>query len=402
MGPSEIDYPMIDADNHYYEPADFCTRHIESRYRDKAIRYEMVDGDRCMVVGDRVASQHVMRTRVPIPGHLAKWLKSLKQTGGGGIDGGIEVDQPMQPEYQDRDARLAVMDRQAVQASLMIPTYGLSIENQMRDDVEQTYANLRAFNRWLEDDWGFAHKDRIFGLPLLSLLDLDLAIGELERVLARGARCIHLTPGPQNRKSPAHPLFDPFWARVNEAGIRLVMHSGDAGYNALWSEMWGEEPAPHPLRQTAWQWFNTWIDRPLMETITSFIYHNFFDRFPQIKLMSVENGSNWAFYLMANIDKKAGMAHQGPWPMGRMKRRPSTVFKEHVYITPFMEDDIPALVDLIGPERVMLGSDFPHSEGLAEPRDFAGYLPKHLDHSQVRDIMRDTCGRLLGVLPTRG
>jgi hypothetical protein len=164
--------------------------------------------------------------------------------------------------------------------------------------------------------------------------------------------------------------------------------------------MWGEEPTPHPLRQTAWQWFNTWIDRPLMETITSLIYLNFFDRFPNINLMSVENGSNWSFYLLANIDKKAGMAHQGPWRMGRMKRRPSEVFKKHVFITPFAEDDVPALIELVGPDQVKLGSHYPHSEGLAEPRNFASYLPEELDARQVRNIMRNTCGRLLGVLPT--
>jgi len=401
MEPERIDYRLVDADNHFYEPADFCSRHIESRYRERAIRYEVVGDDRVMVVGDRVASQHVMRTRVPIPGHLAVWLKSLKQTGGGGVDGGAVVDQPMQPEFQQRSARLAVMDRQGVESTLMIPTYALSIENQMRGDVEQTYANLRAYNRWLEEDWGLGTDRRIVGLPLMSLLDLDLAIEELESLLARGARCIHLTPGPQNRRSPADPYFDPFWSRVNEARIPIVMHSGDAGYNALSAEMWGEDPAPHPLRQTAWQWFNTWIDRPLMETITSLIYLNFFDRFAHINLMSVENGSNWASYLLANIDKKAGMAHQGPWRMGRMKRRPSQVFRTHVFITPFLEDDVPALIELVGPGQVMLGSDFPHSEGLAEPRNFASYLPDQLDAGQVRGIMRDTCARLLGLEPAR-
>jgi hypothetical protein len=45
----------------------------------------------------------------------------------------------------------------------------------------------------------------------------------------------------------------------------------------------------------------------------------------------------------------------------------------------------------------MLGSDFPHSEGLAEPRNFASYLPDHLDAGQVRGIMRDTCAGLLGL-----
>ena len=229
-----------------------------------------------------------------------------------------EGDQPMQPEYRDRDRRLALMDAQGVEAALLLPTLGVTIEHFMKEDVEQTTANLGAFNRWLDDDWGFAYRGRIFGVPLLSLLDLDWAIAELEWVLARGARAVHLRPGPQAGRSPADPAFDPFWARIDEAGIPVVFHSSESGYNELYSTAWGEDPNPRPYEQSAWQWMNCFGDRPIMETLTSLIYYNLFDRFPNVRVASIENGSIWARYLLESIDKKRGMGRNGPWPGGRL------------------------------------------------------------------------------------
>jgi hypothetical protein len=93
------------------------------------------------------------------------------------------------------------------------------VEHQLRHDPEATFANLRAFNRWIEDDWGFSHQNRIIGVPMLSLVDIELCVGELERVLKAGTRIVHLRPGPVNGRSPADPNFNPFWSRVQEAGI---------------------------------------------------------------------------------------------------------------------------------------------------------------------------------------
>ena len=112
----------------------------------------------------------------------------------------------------------------------------------IRHDAELSGAVLRAFNRWLEDDWGYAYQDRIFAVPLLSLLDVDEAVRELERVLDAGARLVHLKCGPVEGRSPADPHFDAFWARVNEAKVPVVFHIGDAGYNELFGAAWGEDP----------------------------------------------------------------------------------------------------------------------------------------------------------------
>jgi predicted TIM-barrel fold metal-dependent hydrolase len=387
-------FPIFDADNHYYEALDCCTRHIEPRLRAKAVRYVKRDGQDLIYVGERLYTYGAVYVdHCGSPGSLVKFLRSLKS----GVEGmHSEGDQPLPPEYRDRDRRLALMDAQGVEAALLLPSLGVTLEHFMKDDVEQTTANLRAFNRWLEEDWGFAYRGRIFAVPLLSLLDLDWAVRELEWLLARGARALHLRPGPQAGRSPADPRFDPFWARIDEAGIPVVFHSSESGYNELYSTAWGEEPNPRPYEQSAWQWMNCFGDRPIIETITSLIYYNLFDRFPRVRVASIENGSIWVRYLLESIDKKKGMGRNGPWPGGRLRRKPSEIFRERVFLTPFPEDDVPGLVERVGANQVLCGSDFPHPEGLEEPRAFFG-LVEDLEPGALRRVMRDNARDLLGL-----
>ena len=92
------------------------------------------------------------------------------------------------PEWFNRDARIKVMDEQGVEAVWMFPSQGVCMEGPMQPDVEAILDIFHAFNRWIDDEWGFAHKDRIFAAPYVTLSDLDTAIGELEWVLdPRGA-----------------------------------------------------------------------------------------------------------------------------------------------------------------------------------------------------------------------
>ena len=105
-------------------------------------------------------------------------------------------------------------------------------------------AVLRAFNRWLEDDWGVNFQGRIFAAPYISLADVDWAIEELEWALANDARIINMRASsviaPDGRRSLGHPLHDPFWQRLNDSGITVCIHSGDAGYGFM-LDYWGQD-----------------------------------------------------------------------------------------------------------------------------------------------------------------
>jgi predicted TIM-barrel fold metal-dependent hydrolase len=383
---------IVDSDNHYYEADDCFSRHIEPRFRDRCVHI-VRDGDE---PGRPYVGNTPMYFLVSNPADLV------------GLPGAVvarkdERYEPLPPdqlirardvaEFNDRNARLDWMDAHGIEAVLLFPSLALTVEHQLRDDTQVCVANLRAFNRWLEEDWGFSYRDRIVAVPFLSLVDLDSAVSELEWVLDRGARAVHLLFSPVYGRSIADPYFDPFWARLSEAGAPVCFHGCDAGYSELFSVQWGEPARPPAHAQSAFQRAFFYGERPIMDTLGSLVLHNLFGRFPDLQVMSIENGAAWVPYLLRVMDKAAKTGAQGRWLGGPLADRPSEVFKQHVSVAPFDDDDTRALVGLIGADRVLLGSDYPHPEGYPEPRDFFSGVP--LSDQERRKIERTNAARLL-------
>ncbi|HEX4018055.1 MAG TPA: amidohydrolase family protein [Frankiaceae bacterium] len=388
----ELSYRTVDADNHYYETRDAFSRYIDPAFASRTLRVETDAGDdRIVIDGLPYVFSEPKFDKTNPPGSL---LANLRDPQRKAYASTFDASN-MLAAFQNRDKRLELMDTQGVEAAILLPSLAVCVERPIRQDPALTDAVMRAFNRWLEDDWGYAYQNRIFGVPLISLLDVGLACRELTRVLDQGARMIHLSAGPVAGKSPADPHFDSFWSIVNEARIPVVFHIGDAGYSELFGAAWGENPTPRVREMSAFQWAFLHGDLPLMQTLGSLVYYNLFGRFPHVKVVSIENGSDWAFYLLKHLDKKKGMGRQGPWPGGYFRGRPSEILKEHLYLTPYPEDDVLPLVELMGADHVLFGSDYPHPEGLAEPNAFADLLDG-LDAAAVRRIMVENSRELLG------
>jgi predicted TIM-barrel fold metal-dependent hydrolase len=400
MSPSEssavttkLGYPVFDIDNHYYEPANCFVDWVEPRYRDRAVRLEVQpDGTRQIFFGDAPLvndGTNFVDDQCVKPGALRELLRS--QQGGLPSDAARE---PTRREYLEREPRLELMNEQGLESACLFPSLGVMLEYWMQHDVELAYACFDGFNRYLDETWGFDYQGRIYTAPVISLLDLDRAVAQLEEVIRRGARVIALTAGPAFGRSPADPYFDPFWARVNEAKLAVAYHIGEPGYVHRYADDWGEDPNPRSYSRSALQWSIFMGDRPLMDTMMALIYHNLFGRFPNVKVLSVENGSIWVAYLLKVMDKMKGMARGGPWPGGYLKGKPSDVFKEHVWVAPYHEEDVNGLVDLLGPEHVLFGSDFLHAEGLANPVDFVDSISGRSEE-EIRLIMRENARRLI-------
>jgi len=372
-------YRIFDVDNHYYETADAYTRHLEPEFLDKLPAKGSVDATR-----KPGQENWVMR-----PGSLKEYLRKMK------TENAAEPYVLMEPlpAFHDRDERIKLMDQQGIEACIMFST-AVSMEHKI-EDPKALYAYFRALNRWIEDDWGYAYHDRVFCPPHLSLRDLDMAVEELDRVIAAGARAINLRPGHAYGRSQGDPYFNPFWERANEAHVSILFHQGEGGHNAALAPLWGYEPDPQVFQMSAWQWLNSYGDLPVMAAISQLIYDNIFGRYPNIKVASVENGAGWLPYFMSRIDKMRGMGRNGPWIGGPLTERPTEIARRHVVVTPYPEDDVASIVEAVGYEMLALGSDYPHAEGLAEPGDFQKQLA-HLPADQQRWILRDNGFRLIG------
>ena len=194
----DLGYRAFDADNHYYEPRDAFTRYIDPAFADQAVRPVIeADGTEEVYIGDRRFTflEHRNYDTAPRPGMLREMLKAMKRGDDGGNIKGSRVSEPHQPEYVKRSARVEVLDTQGIEAAVLFPTLAVCVEHYMVDDPDLLYANLSAFNRWLDDEWGLNRDGRIHAPPLLSLVDVDRAVDELEWVLDRGARVVSIRPG---------------------------------------------------------------------------------------------------------------------------------------------------------------------------------------------------------------
>src|SRR6202021_1352269 len=150
------------------------------------------------------------------------------------------------PEYQNRDARVTVMDTQGIETVFMLPTFACGVEEALKHDVDATMASVHAFNLWLDEVWGFDRPDhRVIAAPIISLADPGRAVEEVEFVLARGAKLILVRPAPGpgglKRRSLGDPLHDPVWAALAEAGVPVGFHLSDSGYGAVVA-LWGGNP----------------------------------------------------------------------------------------------------------------------------------------------------------------
>ncbi len=393
---SDLGYLIYDADNHYYEPDDCFTRHIEARYRSRTVWIDRQgSGPSRMYVGDERCHFFSVGAGDSIgpPGIMKAFLRGESDEGGSpslSPINGLAV-----PEFVDRRARLAKMDEQSVEACLILPTTGVGVEPQLRETPEVLYPSLRAFNRWLEEDWGYGGDGRIYGAPLLSLFDLDQALAELERLLALGARFAILTAGPYAGRSPGDPHFDPFWARCQEAGINVVYHIGRTPFSEMYNPPWGLRPHPPSHRHSLMEWALSFTERPIADTLTALIADNLFGRFPRLRVLSIEYGSSWVAPLLTKLDHLARLYSKDMWRFGAPPMKPSDLFRQNVWVAPFYEDDVVGLARLIGAAHVLNGSDYPHPEGLAQPLEFAAEL-QGLDEREIRSIMRDNLAGLIG------
>jgi predicted TIM-barrel fold metal-dependent hydrolase len=390
----------IDADNHYYEPLDAFTRHLDPAFRSRGVQ-SVQNGKRVeLLIGGRVNHFIPNPTFDPVivPGCLD--LKFRGQLPPDVDPQRLVQVEPISPEYRDRQARLARLDAQGLEAALLFPTLGCGVEQALAHDIPATMASLRAFNRWLEEDWGFSFEDRLIAAPMLSLADPDAAVAELDSLLARGARVVHVRPAPipsatSKGRSLGDPANDPVWARLAEASVPVAFHLGDSGYNAMMSAPWGGAEEFNPFREPDILGRIIISDRAIHDTMASLIVGGVFTRHPALRVGSIENGSDWVHGLVKRLRKQA---NQTPWVFSE---DPLDTIRCNIWVTPYYEEDLHHLAELIGVDRILFGSDWPHGEGLAEPLQFADELDGFSDRDRQK-ILRDNCVAFLGWDPATG
>jgi predicted TIM-barrel fold metal-dependent hydrolase len=380
-----LDFQLFDADNHYYEATDAFTRHLDPQMRRRAVQWATLEGKQRLMVAGKINRFIPNPTFDPVarPGVLDDYFRG--KTPGDDIRAAFGELEPIRPEYRDRDARLACMDEQGLQACFLFPTLGVGMEEALTHDPEAAHASFTAFNRWMEDDWGYAYQDRIFAAPYVCLLDPAAAEVEVSRVLEHGARCVVVRSGPVKDpvgpRSLGDPAHDGVWRLLADAGAVVAFHSGESGYGFL-PEAWGRASEFEAFRFDPFRQLITG-HRPIFDTIANLICDGVFRRFPALRVATIESGSDWVPSLAAGLRKAY---KQRPTSFDGID--PVQQLRDHVWVSPYYEDDLRGVADVLGVERVLFGSDWPHAEGLADPSSFVEDLAG-FSQDEVKLIMRD-------------
>ena len=383
---------IFDFDNHYYEAPDAFTRYADRSLGNRGVRWADVEGKRRLLVGGTVNTYIANPTFDPVakPGALFDWYRGNPRKLG--IREAFGELEPIRAEYRDREARLRVMGSQGVAGLLLFPTLGVGIEEALKHDPEACAKVFAAFNRWLDDDWGFRYQGRMFAVPCVPMLDPASAAAGLRRAADAGAIAVNIrnapVPVPGGYLSPFGPEYDRFWGLAQEAGIVVTTHAGLDGYDIL-VQMW-EKSGPEsslfrsPLRGVVTK------SRAVSDFYAAAICQLLFERFPRLRMASVENGASWIPDLLHRLDDAA---NRNP---GHFPHHPREVFGEHVWVTPFWEDDVASLMPDVRVDRLLLGSDWPHAEGTLQPAQFITETLGKLPEADVRRAARENALELLG------
>ena len=292
--------------------------------------------------------------------------------------------------------RLVRMDELGIDRTIMWPTLASLLEERLRDDPRATHAVIHALNQWMHEQWSFNYEDRIFAAPVITLPIVERAIEELEWVLERGARIVLIRPAPvpgfEGTRSFALPEFDPFWEKVVEADIPVGMHGSDDGMT---------------------KYLNVWEGGVDGEYLPFKTAERLRGGLPQ--LPPRDHGRDGLGHLprpVHPVPDRCGSSPSRTAPAGsgpcstpsptprRCSPRlfpedPVAVFKRNIWVHPFHEDDPMDVVRLIGADRVLFGSDYPHPEGLAEPTSYVDQLAE-LPHDDIARIMGGNLAEVMG------
>ncbi|HET6734664.1 amidohydrolase family protein [Mycobacterium sp.] len=382
MPSRQLSFPVFDADNHLYETKDALTKFLPDHAK-YAIDYVDVRGRTKIVVRGQITDYIPNPTFdvVAQPGAQEDYFrhgnperKSYREVLG----------EPMKaiPAFREPGPRLEVMDEMGLDYALMFPTLASLVEERMKDDVELTHDVIHALNQWIYETWTFDYEGRIFGVPIITLPIVDRALEELQWVLDRGARTVLVRPAPvpglKGSRSFGFEEFDPFWQACVAADIPVSMHGSDSGYADL-LRIWEPSKEFTPFKPTPFL-LTAMGKLPIEHSMLALICHGALSRNPDLRVLSIENGADWVPHLLHSLED---IYKKMPTEFAE---DPVEAFKRCVYISPFWEDNFTEYVDLVGADRVVFGSDWPHAEGMRDPLNFVDDL-EGLPQADIEKIM---------------
>jgi len=264
------------------------------------------------------------------------------------------------------------------------------------DDPAVTYAGTRAHNRamgsWCADD------DRLVGVAWVPLDDPDEAAKAVDEALGFGCGAIHLPSAAPKEKAPTHPDYDPFWARIAEAGVPAVLHLGGQGPMIRRSFHNNGRPVSDFLGGGENVRAKDVMAMHMAPEIfvSALIFDGLFDTHPDLMLGVIEQGAEWVVPWLPRLDRTQKTFSKTEPTLRGLELAASDYVHRNVRITPFVGERVGWLIEQAGDDLFMFSSDFPHPEGNRDPiAKFEATMDGMSDEARRR-FYRDNMADLMG------
>jgi uncharacterized protein len=366
-----IEAGYVSADGHVVEPADLWTTRIDKQFRDQGAACG-VARERGLLPNRRIRANPVGLEGVAIDDKIAGKIKSAQGYRHAAT----------RPGAWDPQARLADQDLDHVRAEVLYPGLGLFITS--APDPAYVRACYQAYNEWLSE-FCMAAATRLLGAALLPMRGpIEWALEEAERAAKRGLRSVMIPTEVANR-SYSEPEYARLWATVQDLGLILALHVGT------------DEPfMKKAARMGVGKAFIDTKICAMQRGMADLIWGAVPQRYPRLRFVLVEGGIGWVASVLRSMDH--WWADHRHWMEPKVDEPPSFYFKRQFWAT--FEDDRAGVLtrELIGVERLMWGSDYPHTEGTFPhsreqiAQDFAG-----IPESEVSQMVVGNAARLYGL-----
>jgi len=294
-------------------------------------------------------------------------------------DGRKGIRRPADPEL-----RIADMERDGVDAEVMFGILGAATR---LADHEAAPEMFRIYNDWLVDFCGH-HPDRQVGLACLPYGDIDAAVAEAYRVAKRGLRGLELSCSWE-MEPMWHPMWEPLWRAVNDVNLPLHFHTFPSLPQSVRDRQTGL------TRRAAFFTSVAGFQMNLVNILAAVIGAGVLERYPNIRISFGESGIGWIPYALDRMD----FEWEDRFRDLGLKMRPSEYWRRQCKAT-FQFDPIGTkLIDDLGVETLMWGSDYPHPDGVwPQSSKYIAEQFGHLPPDVVSKITCENAGKFYGLI----
>ena len=348
---------VIDSDQHLFEPRD-----LWARYADPAAR-----GDALVIADDELGhpwltwrGQRLGLADVQWPGEtdaIGERRERVRQ----GLPPLARYDEILPADYWDPSARVARLDQLGVDEAALFPNYGLAWERSLDADLASLLLNMGSWNRWAVEV-AAQGRGRLHPVAHLTLRDLDWLEKQLGELARGGVQLAMIAPALVDGRPLSHPSLERAWSAFVEFGVTPVFHVADQRrpFDDAWYTDVREERVV-PVVETVFLW-----TAPAL-AITDLIVNGVLARHPRLRFGVVELSAVWVpLFLMMLDGGHDFVSRLNGRPHVPLDEKPSTYFRRQVRVSSFSYELPSRLIGQSG-ELFMCCSDYPHSEGTAQP-----------------------------------